>query len=102
MKIEYIPAVLNLSLAKKTVTKVKMGEMETMGCQQPVPVPQLIRIYIQDKNNKMTTVFEEFPITETTERSISLNLEEGQNGAYKVTRDSKNIIAEVVNYNDTK
>ncbi|MBO0585829.1 Stk1 family PASTA domain-containing Ser/Thr kinase [Sporosarcina sp. E16_8] len=70
--------------------------------QQPAPVPQLIRIYIQDKNNKMTTIFEEFPITETVEKTISLTLEDGQNGAYKVMRDSEKIFAEVVNYNDTK
>ena len=65
--------------------------------EQPAPVPQVIRIYIQDKNNKITDVHDEFSITETTERSISFNLEEGQTGSYKVTRDSKPIIAELVN-----
>ena len=57
---------LSLALTKKTVTKVK-GD-STDGGQQPAPVPQLIQIYIQDKNNKMTDVFDEFSITETTER----------------------------------
>ena len=91
---------LNLALAMKTVAKDE-GD-DTDGGQQPAPVPQLIQISVQDKNNTMMTIVDEFYITETTKREISLNLEEGQTGAYKVTRDSTTIIAELVNYNDTK
>lgn len=69
---------------------------------QPKPVEQIIRIYVQDKEKTMTRPIEEFSITETTKKEISLKLEEGQSGAYKVTRDSKIIIEEAVNYSDAK
>jgi len=98
--IEYVPEFVEPITSEEDGDEGDGDKSEVV--QQPAPVPQLIRIYIQDKNNKITTVFEEFPITETTKRSISLNLEEGQNGAYKVTRDNENIILEVVDYNDTK
>ena len=69
---------------------------------QPKPVEQIIRIYVQDKDETMTRPVEEFSITETTKKEISLKLEEGQSGAYKVTRDSKIIIEEAVHYSDAK
>jgi eukaryotic-like serine/threonine-protein kinase len=77
------------------------GSEGTDGGQQPAPAPQLIRIYIQDKNKTMTKPIEEFWITETTKRQISLELEEGQTGAYKITRDATIIVAESVHYNDS-
>jgi len=97
--IEYVPDVIEPSTSEETGDE---GEEEGEGdnssvVEQPAPIPQLIQIYIQDKNNKITDVYEEFSITETTEKSISFNLEEGQTGSYKVTRDSKPIIAELVN-----
>lgn len=98
--IEYVPNIVEPVPSEEDGDEGDGDNSE--GVQQPAPVPQLIRIYIQDKNNKMTNVYEEFSITETTEKSISLYLEDGQNGAYKVTRDSENIYAEVVNYHDTK
>lgn len=99
--IEYVPEVIEPSPSPSDEDGDE-GDGEDDGdnsgvVEQPAPVPQLIKIYIQDKNNKITDVFDEFSITETTERSISFNLEEGQTGSYKVTRDSKPIIAELVN-----
>lgn len=97
--IEYVPDVVEPSTSEETGDE---GEEEGDGDnseveEQPAPIPQLIQIYIQDKDNKITDVFDEFSITETTEKSIPFNLEEGQTGSYKVTRDSKPIIAELVN-----
>ncbi|KAA0966554.1 Stk1 family PASTA domain-containing Ser/Thr kinase [Sporosarcina sp. ANT_H38] len=105
--IEYVPEVVepvpNEEIGDGDEEEQVEGEEEDIeDVQEPAPVPQIIRIYIQDKNNKMTKVFEEFSITETTKKQISLNLEEGQNGAYKITRDNKTILADVVNYNETK
>jgi len=97
--IEYVPDVVEPSTSEETGDEgEEEGEGDNSGVvEQPAPVPQLIQIYIQDKNNKITDVFAEFSITETTERTISFTLEEGQTGSYKVMRDSKPIIAELVN-----
>ncbi|MBE1553510.1 Stk1 family PASTA domain-containing Ser/Thr kinase [Sporosarcina limicola] len=60
---------------------------------EPELVPQQIRIYVQDKTHTMADPVEEFTITENTVKQIKIELEEGQRGAYKITRDST-IIAE--------
>ena len=60
---------------------------------KPELKPQKIRIYIQDKNHSMTEPVEEFPITENTLKQIKIELEEGQTGHIRITRDD-NIIAE--------
>ncbi|HJF32841.1 MAG TPA: Stk1 family PASTA domain-containing Ser/Thr kinase [Sporosarcina psychrophila] len=70
------------------------------GGQQIAPVPQRIQIFVQDKNRTMATPVKVFTITETTQQEISLNLEEGQSGAYKIKRDSITIIEESVHYSD--
>lgn len=100
--IVYVPPVVEPSPNEEDGDGDEGDGENSDGDQQLVPVPQLIRIYIQDKNNKITDIFDEFPITETRKISISLTLEEGQTGSYKVTRDSEPYIAELVNYYDTK
>ena len=71
-----------------------------MAVQQPAPVQQLIRIYIQDKNNKMTTVFEEFPITKRRKNKFHLTWKKDRTASYKITRDSEISLQELVNYDD--
>lgn len=58
---------------------------------EPERKPQIIRIYIQDRNHSMADVFEEFPITENMTHRITIELEEGQRGAYRIMRDSTQI-----------
>lgn len=62
--------------------------------------PQTIRIYIQDRNRTMADAVEEFVITKDAVRRITIELEEGQQGAYKVTRDSSIIDEKSFNYRD--
>ncbi len=92
--IEYVPTVVEPSPNEEDGVE-EDGDISDGG-QQSVPVPQLIQISVQDKNNPMMTIVDEFYITETTERKISLVLAEGQTGAYKITRDSTIIVAETV------
>ena len=58
----------------------------------PDTVPQHIKIYIEDRTNKLEDVFDEFMITETQSYELKFELEEGKRGAYMITRDD-NIIA---------
>lgn len=62
--------------------------------------PQLVRIYIQDKSHTMADPVEEFTITEDTVKRITIELEEGQRGAYKITRDAKIIAEKSFSYED--
>lgn len=69
--------------------------------QQPEPVPQQIKIYIQDRTRNLNDVYDEFTITESTSRQLKFELEEGQQGAYKITRDDQVFIEESVDYSDS-
>lgn len=68
----------------------------------PVPerYPQTIRIYVSDLKHNLEEPIAEFTITEDTVREITLELEEGQRGIYRIMRDSMLIIEKTVNYND--
>ncbi|MEW9501352.1 Stk1 family PASTA domain-containing Ser/Thr kinase [Jeotgalibacillus marinus] len=62
--------------------------------------PQTIRIFIKDRNRDMTIPFDEFTITETEERNISLVIEPGQTGGYRVERDGETIFEKVIEYDE--
>ncbi|MDW0111828.1 Stk1 family PASTA domain-containing Ser/Thr kinase [Sporosarcina saromensis] len=64
------------------------------------PVPQVIKIYIQDLNNSMTDPADEFKIIEDTKKKITIELEEGQRGGYMIFRDDIKIAEETINYED--
>ncbi|WP_432359424.1 Stk1 family PASTA domain-containing Ser/Thr kinase [Sporosarcina sp. UB5] len=64
------------------------------------PEPQIVKIYIQDSKHSMTDPVAEFTITEDTKREITVELEEGQRGGYKVHRDSLIIAERTFNYDD--
>ncbi|MEK3935128.1 Stk1 family PASTA domain-containing Ser/Thr kinase [Sporosarcina sp. FSL W7-1349] len=65
-------------------------------------VPQTIRIYIQDRKHSMDEPAEEFEITETTSKQISIELEEGQIGMYRIMRDSTEVTEKQIGYDDVK
>ncbi|WP_342512648.1 Stk1 family PASTA domain-containing Ser/Thr kinase [Sporosarcina sp. FSL K6-1522] len=66
----------------------------------PVRTPQVIQIYIQDRTHSIEKVFEQFTITETTQKQLKIELAEGQRGAYKVLRDGELIAQDSFNYGD--
>lgn len=83
----------------KTVTKEV-----TIPYDPPVPgqpgQPQQVQIYIEDMNHSMTEPAQTLEITETKTIPIELSIPFGGKAGYKVIRDSKVIIDEVINYND--
>ncbi|WP_318615474.1 Stk1 family PASTA domain-containing Ser/Thr kinase [Sporosarcina sp. YIM B06819] len=87
--IEYVPEV------------IEQYEMDEDGNWiEPEQVPQEIKIYVQDKSNTMVDPVEVFMITENTTKQIKIELEEGQSGAYKITRNGNIIAEQSVEYND--
>ncbi|REB09711.1 Stk1 family PASTA domain-containing Ser/Thr kinase [Sporosarcina sp. BI001-red] len=62
--------------------------------------PQTVRIYIQDRENSMTDPIKEFEITEDTEEQITVELEEGQRGGYKILRGTTIIEEKTFDYKD--
>ena len=68
--------------------------------KEPEKVPQTIRIYVEDRKNSMADLFEEFTITEETVKRITIELEEGQRGGYRIMRGSTLIEDESFNYDD--
>ncbi|MBD7907177.1 Stk1 family PASTA domain-containing Ser/Thr kinase [Sporosarcina gallistercoris] len=63
-------------------------------------VPQTVRIYIQDRENSMTDPIKEFDITEDAEEQITVELEEGQRGGYKILRGTTIIEEKTFDYKD--
>ncbi|AXY25593.1 serine/threonine protein kinase [Suicoccus acidiformans] len=60
---------------------------------QENPQPNTIQIFIGDKNRDINQVAEEFEITESTTRTLTLNIPENGSGQYRVLRDGE-VIAE--------
>lgn len=82
------------------------GEAEVDSDEEPQPqpepelVPQKIQIYIQDRTHTMNDPIEEFEITEDTTRKISIELQDGDRGGYKIMRDQTVIEENKYNYKD--
>ncbi len=64
--------------------------------------PQKIQIYVRDRTHSMDTPIEEFTITETTTRTISMEIEKGSSAGYRIVRDSVVIAEEYFDYKDAE
>lgn len=65
------------------------GENNEDNNQQSEPQPQTVLIYIGDMNHNITDVFQEDTITEDTEYTITLTIEHGKEGEYKVVSNDQ-------------
>ena len=65
-------------------------------------IPQKVQIYIQDRTHTMNDPIEEFEITEDTTRKITIELQEGERGGYKIMRDQTVIEEDKFNYTDVE
>jgi len=96
-----IAVVLSKGPAEKPVkTWVKTVEIPYEPKEEGME--QTIRIDIQDKNHSILETFKEFTITADTQYQIQLVIEEGQEAAYKIIRDSQIIAEEKKGYDDIK
>ncbi|MEY9976053.1 Stk1 family PASTA domain-containing Ser/Thr kinase [Lysinibacillus sp. RC79] len=98
-----IAVVISKGPAEKPVkTKVKTVAVKIPYEPAEEGMEQTIRILIQDKNHSMLETFKQFTITADTEYKIQLVIEEGQEAAYKIIRDSEIIDEDRFNYDDVK
>ena len=64
--------------------------------------PNRIRIYIGDRKNSLEDVHNDFTITEDRVIRITIELEDGQSGAYRIMRDDTQVAEETFNYDDAE
>lgn len=62
-------------------------------------VPQVVKIYIEDKDHSMVDAFEEITITANTKYRVKLTIAEGEKAAYRIVRDGTVIAEETISYN---
>ncbi|WP_438317474.1 Stk1 family PASTA domain-containing Ser/Thr kinase [Sporosarcina sp. FA9] len=93
VKIEYIKEVIEPNVEDET----DEGEVVDSN-NEPEKTPQNIRIYVQDMEHKMADPKYEFTITEDQEQTITIVLEEGQEGAYRIMNGSTVVKEEKVSY----
>ncbi|WP_208558725.1 Stk1 family PASTA domain-containing Ser/Thr kinase [Marinilactibacillus kalidii] len=69
-------------------------DTEETEVQNSAPVPNLIKIYIEDAENAYDKVYKEYEITKDTPEILTFIVEEGQSARYKVERDGEIIMEE--------
>ncbi|WP_153720472.1 Stk1 family PASTA domain-containing Ser/Thr kinase [Sporosarcina cascadiensis] len=90
-----------VKLLVKTITiPYEYQEFDEDGDGEAEMQPQKIQIYIQDRNRTMNDPAEEFEITEDTTRKISIELEQGGRGGYKILRDQTVIEEDKFDYKE--
>lgn len=72
------------------------GEEESSEQPPETRTPNTIQIFIEDAENNLDSPYRELEITENTEVTLRLTLEEGTKGRYRVVRDGETIIEEEV------
>ena len=64
--------------------------------EESEPEPQTVEIFIEDKDNDISTVADTFEISEEREYSIDLTIEEGKTASYKVVIDGETEMEEEI------
>lgn len=62
--------------------------------------PQLVEIFIKDKNNDISTVYESYETTEDSDKRLVLTIEPDTQGAYIIKIDGKTYLQEQVDYDE--
>ncbi|MEK4522638.1 Stk1 family PASTA domain-containing Ser/Thr kinase [Psychrobacillus sp. FSL W7-1493] len=76
-------------------------EGEDEGNPEQEVIPQIIQIYIQDKMHKFTDPpVEEFEITSSVDKKISLEIVEGEVGGYLIKRNQEVLEQKTIKYED--
>lgn len=76
------------------------GTDEEQEPTETEPVPQSVKIFVQDKTRTLAEPIEEFEMTETETRRLQLEIEEGGQGAYRIEVDNVVVEQETINYQD--
>ena len=54
-------------------------------------IPNSVKIYIEDQEHTLGTVYKQFEISEDTEVELTFVLQEGEKGKYKIVKDGETI-----------
>lgn len=73
---------------------------EEQDPEETEPVPQVVKIFVQDKTRTLAEPIEEFEITEDTTRRIQLEIPEGTKGVYRIEVDNVVVEQETIDYRD--
>ncbi len=91
---------INLIVSKgkepKEITQYQLNIEIPYSSSKKDKKPSKVKIYIDDKNHNYDEILEEFEITEDRKHTITLALEKGEDGKYKVEVDGEKIIEEEV------
>ncbi|WP_301108928.1 Stk1 family PASTA domain-containing Ser/Thr kinase [Sporosarcina sp.] len=87
-------------LVKKITIPYEFQEFDEDGDGEMNLQPQKIQIYIQDRKRTMNDPAEEFEITEDTTRKITIELEQGERGGYRILRDQTVIEEDKFDYKE--
>src|SRR5699024_4815613 len=91
---------INLIVSKgkepKEITQYQLNIEIPYSSSKKDKKPSKVKIYIDDKDHDYDEILEEFEITEDRKHTITLALEEGEDGKYKVEVDGEKIIEEEV------
>ncbi|MCE4956797.1 Stk1 family PASTA domain-containing Ser/Thr kinase [Macrococcoides caseolyticum] len=74
--------------------------LETPRDEKPERLPQLVEIFIKDKNNDISTVYESYETTESSEKRLVLTIEPDTQGAFIIKIDGKVYLQEQVDYDE--
>ncbi|WP_231577188.1 Stk1 family PASTA domain-containing Ser/Thr kinase [Salinicoccus sediminis] len=76
----------------------KGDKEENASEEDSEPEPQTVEIFIEDKDNDISTAADTFEMTEEREYSIDLTIEEGETASYKVVIDGETEIEDEIPY----
>lgn len=69
---------------------------------KPKKMPQLVEIFIKDKNNDITTVYESYETTKDSEKRLILTIEPDKQGSFIIKIDGKIYLQEQVDYDEVE
>ncbi|AKG73739.1 hypothetical protein AAT16_05605 [Salinicoccus halodurans] len=84
--------------AEEKTGEEEESEEESTEEKDSEPEPQSVEIFIEDKDNDISTVADSFEMTEEREYAIDLTIEEGETASYKVVIDGKTEMEDEISY----
>lgn len=86
------------SSEEKPEDETEESTEEQSSEEESEPEPQNVEIFIEDKDNDISTAADSFEMTEEREYTIDLTIEEGKTASYKVVIDGKTEMEDEISY----
>lgn len=107
---KYIGTVSIPYKGKETIPSTEEPETDEAGntveqpgaTPNPEKTPQLVEIFIKDKNNDISSVYESYETTKASEKRIILTIEPEKQGSFIIKIDGKTYLQEQVDYDEVE